>query len=237
MELAFRYVAPLSRCGYLPDQVWRLEYEQPRTLTPAEYEERLRQGWRRFGYLLFRPRCPACSACRSLRVLAASFQPNRSQRRVRKQNEHEVRLIVGPPTVTEAKLDLYDRFHAYQTATKGWPPQGPKDADEYAISFVHNPFPTEEWCYYLDGRLVGVGYVDQLPHSLSAIYFFHDPGQRRRSLGTWNILSLIAWTAAKRRPFLYLGYYVNGCRSMAYKNRYVPNQILGPKGEWLDRLT
>ena len=27
MESLFRYLAPLSTCGYLPDRNWRLEYE------------------------------------------------------------------------------------------------------------------------------------------------------------------------------------------------------------------
>ena len=38
-----------------------------------------------------------------------------------------------------------------------------KDSASYADSFVRHPFPVEEWCYYLDGRLVGVGYVDVMP--------------------------------------------------------------------------
>ena len=70
---------------------------------------------------------------------------------------------------------------------KGWPDHGPKDPADYADSFVDNPFPTEEWCYYLGDRLVGVGYVDVLPDGLSAIYFFYDPDERDRSLGTFNV--------------------------------------------------
>ena len=41
--LLFRFVAPPSPCGYLPDQVWRLEYEQVASLSPAEYLERMQQ--------------------------------------------------------------------------------------------------------------------------------------------------------------------------------------------------
>ena len=58
MKSHFRYLAPPSRCGYLPDQAWRLEYEVVRQLSPGEYLERMLQGWRRFGDTLFRPRCP-----------------------------------------------------------------------------------------------------------------------------------------------------------------------------------
>jgi arginine-tRNA-protein transferase len=232
METLFRFLAPPSPCGYLPDQVWRLEYEQVAACTPADYLGRMQRGWRRFGDTLFRPRCSACAACRSLRVPVDRFRPDRSQRRVRKANEGQVRLEIGVPSVTRAKLDLYDRYHAFQSDFKGWPWHMPKDADEYARSFVENPFPTQEWCYYLEGRLVGVGYVDDLPGGMSAIYFFYDPDQRSRSLGTWNVLSILESAAARRVPYVYLGYFVAGCASMVYKARFVPNEVLGNDGQW-----
>src|SRR5207248_4498768 len=126
-------------------------------------------------------------------------------------------------------------------------------AASYIDSFVHNPFPTEEWCYYLGDRLVGVGYVDHLADTpgagcrapkaqpstlpeggLSAIYFFYDPDERHRSLGTWNVLRLIEHARQRRIPYVYLGYYVAGCPSMIYKSRFGPNQVLGKDGQWHD---
>ncbi len=234
MESLFQYVAPPGQCGYLPEQTWQLEYELVAELSPAEYMERLLQGWRRFGTALFRPRCLACAACQSLRIVVDRFRPDRSQRRVRQRNEHAVRLRIGTPSATRAKLDLYDRYHAFQAEAKGWPDHDPRDAVSYINSFVENPFPTQEWCYYLDGRLIGVGYVDDLPGGLSAIYFFYDPAERHRSLGTWNVLNVIDAAARRRLPHVYLGYYVADCQSMQYKARYVPNQVLGPDGQWHD---
>ena len=234
MESLFQYVAPPSSCGYLPDRDWSIEYEMVGQMTATEYLARLKAGWRRFGGMLFRPRCPACQACQSLRVLVDQFRPNRSQKRSARINAGEVELVIGQPGVSREKLRLYDEYHAYQADSKGWPEHPAKDSASYAHSFVHNPIPTEEWCYYLDGRLVGVGYVDRLAKGLSAIYFFYDPALRRRSLGTWNVLSLVAESAARRLPHLYLGYYVEGSRSMVYKSLFVPNQILGPDGVWRD---
>ncbi len=234
MESLVRFHAPPTPCGYLPGQTWRLEYEQVGALSPVEYMERLLQGWRRFGHSLFHPRCPRCTACLSVRVLADRFLPNRSQRRCRKLNEGAFRLEIGPPSVTRAKLDLYDRFHAFQSGHKGWPLHPAKDADSYADSFVNNPFPSQEWCYYQGDRLIGVGYVDDLPGGLSAIYFFYDPDLRDRSLGTWNVLSILEQAARRKDPHVYLGYYVAGCRSMEYKAGFLPNQVLGPDGQWQD---
>lgn len=237
MKSAFRFLASPSPCGYLPQQTQRLEYEVDPALDREGYLGRMNAGWRRFGYSQFRPRCPACNACRPLRVAVDRFRPDRSQRRVLRRNEGSVLLHVGDPVLTRSRLDLYDRFHAYQSSIKGWPLQVPRDADDYRLSFIDHPFPTQEWTYELDGRLVGVGFVDDLPAALSAIYFVHDPGHRDRSLGTWNILSLIAHAEARGIPHVYLGYFVAGCRSMEYKARFVPNQVLDPDGKWVDFRT
>jgi arginine-tRNA-protein transferase len=242
METIFHYVAPPSPCGYLPHREWSLEYEYVARMSQAEYLSHLLDNWRRFGNMLFRPVCGSCQACRSLRVDVADFRPDRSQRRCRQANQTVIELCIGKPSVNRANLSLYDRYHAFQADHKGWPHHAPRDAASYAESFVHHPFPVEEWCYYLNGQLIGVGYVDVLPASpkgskeavggLSAIYFFYDPRQRERSLGTWNILCLIEEAARRQLPFVYLGYYVEGCVSMSYKTRFVPNQIRGPEGGW-----
>jgi arginine-tRNA-protein transferase len=234
MESLFRYTAPPSACGYLPDQRWSLEYEMVVNLSAAEYTERLEQGWRRFGGMLFRPRCALCQACRSLRVDVKQFKPDRSQRRAVKTNQGDIELRVGPPSVSRAKLKLYDRFHEFQTDRKGWPEHPAKDPDSYRESFVHNPEFTEEWCYYLEGQLVGVGYADRLLDSMSAIYFFYDPEYRARSLGTFNVMCLLKECSQQPFSYLYLGYYVPGCHSLEYKGNFTPNQVLHPDGQWRD---
>jgi arginine-tRNA-protein transferase len=67
---------------------------------------------------------------------------------------------------------------------------------------------------------------------LSAIYFFYDPDERHRSLGTWNVLSLIEEAGRRRLPYVYLGYYVEGCGSMEYKGRFAPSELRGDDGVW-----
>ncbi len=232
MESLFTYLAPPSPCGYLPEQTWQLEYDIVASLSPAEYLRRMQQGWRRFGDMLFRPRCPACSACRSLRVIVDHFRPNRSQRRAHKANDGQVRVRIGTPSVSQAKLRLYDRYHAFQHDAKGWPEHPAKDAESYLNSFVKNPFATQEWCYFALDRLIGVGYVDDLPGGLSAIYFYYDPDERQRSLGTWNVLNILSHARQRRIPYVYLGYFVEDCPSLAYKGQFVPNQLRDADGTW-----
>lgn len=231
-SLAVFTVSP-SPCSYLPGQLCQMHYEIVSDIEPEEYQRRLQQGWRRFGHSLFHPACENCRECKSVRVPTASFQPDRSQRRTWSANARDLRLIIGEPAVSRAKLDLYDRFHVHQSETKGWREHRPKDAVNYFESFVANPFATEEWCYYIGERLVGVGYVDRLPAGLSAIYFFYDPAECSRSLGTFNVLSAIQNARDSRLPYVYLGYYVAGCRSLEYKGRFRPNEVLGPAGMWV----
>lgn len=232
MELFAEFVSPPARCGYLPDREWQFENALIASMTTQDYELRMEQGWRRFGRMMFRPRCPTCSACQSLRVDVAAFRPNRSQRRNRRLNENVVTMSIHEPRVSRECLSLYDRFHAEQSRTKGWTEHPPGDAAGYFDSFVDQPFPVEEWRYLLDGNLVGVGMVDRLPRSLSAVYFFSEPGEQNRGLGTWNVLSLIERACVLGLPFVYLGYHVPDCRSLAYKSNFVPNQRRLPTGEW-----
>lgn len=228
MERRATFVSALTRCEYLPDRQWRLRYEIRPGIDERGYMEMMRAGWRRIGPALFRPECPACRMCRSLRVPAETFVPSASQRRVWKRNARDIAIRIDRPSLSAEKAALFARFHDHGHETKGWP--GRDDAS--LPLFLENPFPIEEWTYYAGARLVGVGYVDVLPDGLSAIYFYHDPGEHRRSLGTFNVLALIASARQRRLPHLYLGYYVQGCRSLEYKARFRPNEVLGVDGAW-----
>ena len=112
-------------------------------LTPEELAVRLQRGWRRFGPAMFRPECPACRQCQSLRVPVVPFRPSRSQQRAWNANRHDISLAIGRPTASTAHRSLYDKFHRHQSREKGW--RSP-EADG-AEAFLDNPFATEEWRY------------------------------------------------------------------------------------------
>ena len=237
METIVRWTEPPSPCFYHSEHICRRESLCVAALSRDEYMAYLQAGWRRFGYTLFRQRCSGLHACRSLRVDVPRFRPDRSQCRTRRANEGSVHVRIGTPSVTAEKIALYDRFHADRSETRGWPLHESYDPGGYAGSFVLNPIPTQEWCYFLDDVLVGVGYVDDLPGGLSAIYFAHDPKYRDRSLGTWNVLSLLERASVLGLSHVYLGYFTEGCPSLEYKARFRPNQSLTPDGDWRDERT
>jgi arginine-tRNA-protein transferase len=231
MKSLFTFFTPAHDCAYRSGETARMKYEVVEQITAAEYEAKMQAGWRRFGHSLFIHACPACSACQSIRISVELFQPNRSQRRAWQANA-DLTLTIAKPDVTGEMLALYDRFHEAQGNRVGWPNRGSKDAASYFESFVQQPFAVEEWQYRIGERLVGIGYVDPLPKSLSAIYFFHEPVESRRSLGTFNVLKVLAVAAERKVPYVYLGYFVEGCRSLEYKARFEPNEIRGPDGVW-----
>jgi leucyl-tRNA---protein transferase len=228
VDSAVSFLSPVSLCEYLPDRTWQLRYELVPHLRPADYMQRLEQGWRRFGYAMFRPDCPSCRMCQSLRVPVATFRPNASQRRAWKRNHGDVTVRVGAPSLSRDRLDVWARFHRHGHETKGWP----EEAEGNPGMLLQNPFRTEEWTYYVGDRLIAVAYVDALPEALSAIYCYYDPAEGARSPGTFNILSLLASARERGLPHVYLGYYVAGCRSLEYKRRFRPNEVLRPDGAW-----
>jgi leucyl-tRNA---protein transferase len=190
--------------------------------------DRLREGWRRFGYVIFRPECGSCRMCQSLRVPVSTFTPGESQRRAWRKNRTSITVRIESPSSTPAKLKLFAKFQRYGHEAKGWPADG---GDDLGLMLA-NPFRTEEWNYYAGDRLIGVGYVDALSDGLSAIYFYYDPAERHRSLGTYNVLCLLASARERGVAHVYLGYYVEGCRSLEYKARFRPNEVLGERGTW-----
>ena len=86
--------------------------------------------------------------------------------------------------------------------------------------------------FSLDGEVIMVSLVDRLLDGLSAVYTFFDPDRSGRSLGVYGVLSQIRLAQEMELPYLYLGYWIEGCRKMVYKQAYQPLEGLSD-GRWL----
>ena len=84
------------------------------------------------------------------------------------------------------------------------------------------------------GPLIAVALTDILADGLSMVYSFYDPAEVSRSLGTYMILEHIERARRLGLPHVYLGYWVEGSKKMAYKARFLPQERLGMDG-W-DRI-
>src|ERR1700722_3440383 len=169
-----RFLTKPHPCSYLDDRVARTEYEVVAEITAPEYQERLNQGWRKFGGALFRPQCATCSACQSIRILVNQFKPNRNQRRVTKANINTTMKIVVP-SITPEKVDLYVRHHNHHAVQKGWRRPNRFSVPMSIAQFIQAPIPVQEWQFYEEEKLIAIAYVDQIPQGLSGIYFYFDP--------------------------------------------------------------
>jgi arginyl-tRNA--protein-N-Asp/Glu arginylyltransferase len=224
VELARLRTKPYA-CPYLPQQTASLTYRILVDVSPTDYEALLCRGWRRFGCEFFRPACPVCAACRSLRVNLPDFAPSRSQRRTLARYR-DVEVIVQRPTVTPDHIRLYNAYHKDMQQRKGWPRQR-HTMDTYHQHFLLGDWPfAREFLYLTRGHLVGVALVDVTPNALSAIYFYHDPTRRQMAPGVFSILQQIAYGQRAGLSHLYMGYWIAASASMAYKANYRPHEIL-----------
>lgn len=216
-------LGPEHPCHYLPGLTARSAFvPHELSMNPHVYGALLRQGFRRSGSTVYRPRCPDCQACIPLRVPVATFQPDRSQRRLWKMNSNlEVREL--PAQYDAAHYALFCRYQAWRY------PQGTMgamSANEY-FEFLASSWSDARLVQFgLEGRLAAVAVVDRTDDGLSAVYTFYEPDLAKRGPGTCAVLWQIRRARALGLDYVYLGYWIAACREMAYKSRYRPFEIL-----------
>ncbi len=213
-------------CPYLPGRAARQILVRPPAFAPGLYHAFLDLNYRRLGELVYRPACEGCHECRSLRVLVREFRPTRAQRRCRTRNA-DVTVEIGPPRPTDEKHALYRRYLESRHAG-----QMTGSREEFESFLYEAPPMAREFVYRAGDRLLGAGIADLEPQALSAVYFYFDPDQAARSPGVLNVLSMMDECGRCEIPYLYLGYYVAGSPTMAYKAGYRPHEVLGAEGHW-----
>jgi arginine-tRNA-protein transferase len=193
-------------------------------INAREYGELLARGYRRFSHYIFRPACPACRQCWSLRVLAADFAPGAGERRILRKNQR-VRAELGRATAAAEHVELYNLYHGFMHRHRGWPFEPATEAS-YREQFLAAFDFAREWRYYEDGRLIGVALMDEVPDGISLAYCYYHPDWRPRSPGTFSILQQLLYARNHGLRYAYCGYWIEACQSMNYKARFRPHEIL-----------
>jgi len=228
------FVTTPSPCPYLPGKTERKVFTELTGQHASDLNDALgRIGFRRSQGVAYRPSCIDCAACVSVRVVAGEFQPSSSQRRTLRRHA-DLEVTACKPWTTDEQYQLLRRYLQARH-----PGGGMIDMDEndFADMVEQSPVKTfmieyrEPSVDERPGRLVGACLTDQQADGLSMIYSFfepHDPA--RPGLGTFIILDHIVRAARAGLPYVYLGYWVENSKRMAYKTRYRPIEKLGPHG-------
>ena len=233
----FFLTAP-SPCPYVEGQFERKVFTHLVGERAAELNDLLTQGgFRRSQNIAYRPACETCRACVSVRILVDEFKPSRNMKRVAATNAD----LIGVEHDAEPSTEQYSLFRTYLDARHRRGGMSDMTVLDYAMMVEDTHVDTRIIEYRRrgpnsfitgqgEGELIAVALTDHMGDGLSMVYSFFNPEFEDRSLGTFMILDHIARARAAGLPHVYLGYWVNGSRKMAYKVRFGPQEHLGPKG-------
>ncbi len=178
----------------------------------------IKVGFRRSGDTIYRPHCRNCNACVSVRIPAREFLPSRSQRRTWSRNS-DITTSLVPAKFSEEHFGLYCRYQSWRHTGDI---MDHSDPDRYREFMVESSVETVFIEFRLGGELVALSVCDLPEDGMSAVYTFFDPMMPKRGLGTFAILKQLEYVRNMDLEWLYLGYWIDGCRKMSYKTQFRP---------------
>jgi arginine-tRNA-protein transferase len=210
-----------DKCSYLDNKEQTTHYKVIEECSTTHCQNLIERGYRRFGKMYFRPICPTCQECQSIKIDVENFNFSSSQKRVLRKASH-IKTYIQRPSLTKQHLKLFKKYHLCMSDKKGWDYHETTPQNYYA-SFVdgHNDFGYEV-LYYDGEKLIGVDLIDILDDGISSIYFYYDTDYAKYSLGKFSLYNQIIFAKDTNKKWIYLGYYVKGCPSLSYKSHYTP---------------
>jgi arginine-tRNA-protein transferase len=232
------YLTAPSACPYLQGKLERKVFTHLVGPHASDLHDVLSQGgFRRSQAIAYRPACEACMACVSVRVCVDAFRPTPSMRRNLKAN----RDLIGRFRAPQATSEQYSLFRRYLDSRHAEGGMAHMSVLDYALmiedSHVESGLveyrrrgPDSAITGRDEGPILAAALSDILADGLSMVYSFYEPDLEARSLGTFMILDHIERARKLGKPYVYLGYWVDGSPKMDYKARFRPQERLTPKG-------
>lgn len=216
------YQGAESDCSYLENRTATNIYADPHhPQLEVVYGDLVALGFRRSGEYVYKPGCNNCNACVPIRILADEFEPRRLDRRNLKQNSDlEVNCVKA--VFNQEYFDLYSRYLAHRHKGGGMDHPGAEDFKRFLLNPWGDTLFVEARS---EGRCVAVAVTDVTARGLSAVYTYFEPGFDHRSLGRFCILQQLELCRKLDLQHLYLGYWIEECRKMQYKNEYKPYEM------------
>jgi arginine-tRNA-protein transferase len=210
-----------ENCSYLKNKEQLTHYKVIKECSIAYSQALIERGYRRFGHMYFRPICSTCNECQSIKIDVKNFQFSKSARRILRKGEH-LKIYIQKPTLTQKHLEIFDDYHRYMHHKKGWD-YTPTTPQHYFNSFVAGAEDFGyEVLYFEEEKLIAVDLIDILEDGISSIYFYYNPLYSHLSLGKLSLYKQIQLAEVNTKAWIYLGYYVKECPSLAYKAQYQP---------------
>jgi len=223
----FFTTAPLP-CPYFADRVERRVITE---LTGSDsqplHETLTRAGYRRSHGVAYAPACPGCNDCIAARIRADHLKLSRTQRKILSRND-DLEVTEVAPVANEEQFIL---FADYQVTRHSGGDMETMVYADYRSLVEENSIETALLEFRHHGRLVGGIIIDKLCDGFSAVYSFFDTDmESRRSLGSFMILWLARHTRDLGLSYVYLGYWIEGCKKMSYKKDFQPLEMFTPNG-------
>jgi len=227
------YTTAVYPCSYIEGRLARSQVAAPSdAINASNYDLLIQHGFRRSGSFVYRPQCSNCDACMSIRLPVPDFKANRSQKRAWAQHK-SLTCTVIKPIFSREHYALYKRYQ------KARHPGGGMDIDDevqYTDFLVRSN--VRSWMVEFrqpsqedsGSELKMVSIIDQLKDGLSAVYTFYAP-ELGQNFGTFNVLWQIQQARSLGLRYLYLGYWIEDCRKMAYKSSFKPCELMR-NGSW-----
>lgn len=221
------YVTNLSPCPYIDGQHERKAFTNLAIPDADTVHDVLGQsGFRRSQSIAYRPVCPRCNACRSVRVDARNYKYSKNDRRFLRKNA----ALTRSPVKAQPSREQFVLLKKYLTTRHQKGGMAEMRYRDYANMIGTSPVQTLIFEYRdgeeADAPLVAAALADVMRDGLSMVYTFFDPERDAQSLGHYMILDHIRYANELGLPHVYLGYWVKNSPKMSYKKRYQPLEIL-----------
>jgi len=231
MNKNYSIIRQVENCFFYPGRPWMGEFRKILGLSAEDFQAHLEAGYFSRGIEFYKPVCSNCQDCIPIRLPAAQFRPSKSQRKLHRLNS-DLELRIAKPCYSDERLDLYARYHRKRW---GW----------LSVELeILKPHFTEhlitdwggalEFSFWLSGKLLGFGIVDETPEASNSRYFVYEPeAGKKRGLGIYSLMRELEWCQAQGKAYHYLGMYVDSSSSMSYKVDFRPFELRQSKGNWI----
>jgi arginyl-tRNA--protein-N-Asp/Glu arginylyltransferase len=200
------------------------------SVSPAQLDKLLADGWRHFGTHFFRYNLGFYGLdirrVIPLRIRLSDFSFSKSQRRVLRNNA-DLQMRIRPVEIT---TEVEHLFHLHKKRFDHAAPESIYDFVSSAPASV--PCEAKEVAVYDSDALVAVSYFDGGETSTSGIYAMFDPLERARGLGIFTMLKEIEFAIGAGKKFYYQGYCYEGESFYDYKKRFRGIESFDWSGNW-----